>query len=48
MLTPIVTELHRYSPHRRAGPAPAAEVPRPDRVALPSTVLAQDERGTRS
>jgi len=34
MLTPTVTELHRYSPHRRAEPAPTAEVPRPDRVAV--------------
>jgi len=47
MLTPIVTELHRYSPHRPAEPAPSAEVPRPDRVAVASSVLAQDKSGAR-
>jgi hypothetical protein len=40
MLTPTVIELHRYSPHRGAEPAPTAEVPKPDRVAVPATAVA--------
>jgi hypothetical protein len=39
MLTPTVIEIHRYSPHRGAEPAPTPEVPRPDRVAVTATAV---------